>query len=169
MSDINTGVVVSLKVLGPDGRLEKRTNSGHCNMSASCQNRTHALQQTTYELHASFDHLVGGSRAPSGHARLCFHDRLWGPGSIAGWMRGTGAGHSTRPAPMQFLPGKLSSNWPSPSPQGSRNASLDRSDLDPCRFQRRGEGWQPKRSPRRRPSGSSSSKTRSNSINKSST
>ena len=28
-------------------------------MSGLCQNRTHALQQTTYELHASFDHLVG--------------------------------------------------------------------------------------------------------------
>ena len=27
MSDIDTGVVVSLKVLDPDGRLEKRTNS----------------------------------------------------------------------------------------------------------------------------------------------
>ena len=49
---------------------------------------------------------------------------------------------------------KLSSNWPSPSPQGSLNAWLDRSDLDACRFQWRGEGWQPKRSPRRRPSGS---------------
>src|SRR6516225_9683006 len=41
---------------------------------------------------------------------------------------------------MQCLPDKLSLNWPSPSPQGSRNASLDRSDLDACRFQRRGEG-----------------------------
>ena len=39
---------------------------------------------------------------------------------------------------MQFLP--MSSNWRGPSPQGSRNASLDRSDLDACRFQRRGEG-----------------------------
>jgi hypothetical protein len=28
VSDIDTGVVVSLKVLDPDGRLEKRTNSG---------------------------------------------------------------------------------------------------------------------------------------------
>jgi len=27
VSDIDTGVVVSLKVLDPDGRLEKRTNS----------------------------------------------------------------------------------------------------------------------------------------------
>jgi len=29
VSDIDTAVVVSLKVLDPDGRLEKRTNSGH--------------------------------------------------------------------------------------------------------------------------------------------
>ena len=72
MSDIDTGVVVSLKVLDPDGRLEKRTNSRHLGMSALCQNRTHALQQTTYELHASFDYLVGGSRAPSGHAQLWY-------------------------------------------------------------------------------------------------
>src|ERR1700745_2468199 len=42
--------------------------------------------------------------------------------------------------------------------EATPEASLDRSDA--CRFQRRGEGWQPKRSPRRRPSGSSSSKTR---------
>ena len=33
VSDIDTGVVVSLKVLDPDGRLEKRTNSGHLGMS----------------------------------------------------------------------------------------------------------------------------------------
>ena len=40
MSDIDTGVVDSLKVLDPDGRLEKRTN---------------ALQQII----PLFDHLVG--------------------------------------------------------------------------------------------------------------
>src|SRR5262249_28291642 len=45
VSDIDTGVVVSLKVLDPDGRLEKRTNSGHVGMSALCQKRTYAPQQ----------------------------------------------------------------------------------------------------------------------------
>ena len=52
VSDIDTGVVDSLKVLDPDGRLEKRTNSRHLGMSALCQKRTLA------EL---LDHLVGGS------------------------------------------------------------------------------------------------------------
>src|SRR5262249_49112932 len=109
------------------------SSTGNPRLRGALPNRTRAPQQTTYELHASFDPLVGGSCAPSAAPLSCgFHDRLWGPGSIAGWMRGTG--HSTRPGPMQFLPGKLSSNWPSPSPQGSRNASLDRSDLDACRF-----------------------------------
>jgi hypothetical protein len=36
VSDIDTGVVVSLKVLDPDGRLEKRTNSRHLDNSALC-------------------------------------------------------------------------------------------------------------------------------------
>ena len=36
VSDIDTGVVDSLKVLDPDGRLEKRTNSRHAGMSALC-------------------------------------------------------------------------------------------------------------------------------------
>ena len=36
MSDIDTGVVVGLKVLDPDGRLEKQTKSGHADMSALC-------------------------------------------------------------------------------------------------------------------------------------
>src|SRR5215472_7127857 len=36
VSDIDTGVVVSLKVLDPDGRLEKRTNSAPLRMSALC-------------------------------------------------------------------------------------------------------------------------------------
>ena len=49
MSDIDTGVVVSLKVLDPDGRLEKRTNSGGLAMSASCQKGTYAVPQTTHE------------------------------------------------------------------------------------------------------------------------
>jgi len=43
VSDIDTGVVVSLKVLDPDGRLEKRTKSGHVGMSALCQSRPNAL------------------------------------------------------------------------------------------------------------------------------
>src|SRR5262249_12768753 len=45
VSDIDTGVVVSLKVLDPDGRLEKRTNNGRLVMSALCQSRTNAPQQ----------------------------------------------------------------------------------------------------------------------------
>ena len=40
VSDIDTGVVDSLKVLDPDGRLEKRTKRRHVGMSALCQNRT---------------------------------------------------------------------------------------------------------------------------------
>src|SRR5215813_2704026 len=55
VSDIDTGVVVSLKVLDPDGRLEKRTKSGHAGMSALCQKRTHALHQMA----PLFDHLGG--------------------------------------------------------------------------------------------------------------
>ena len=55
MSDIDTGVVVSLKVLDPDGRLEKRTNSRPLRMSALCQKPTFALQQRT----SLFDPLVG--------------------------------------------------------------------------------------------------------------
>jgi len=47
VSDIDTGVVVSLKVLDPDGRLEKRTNRRRLDLSALCQKRTHAVQQTT--------------------------------------------------------------------------------------------------------------------------
>ena len=39
VSDIDTGVVVSLKVLDPDGRLEKRTNSRYLGLSALCQKR----------------------------------------------------------------------------------------------------------------------------------
>src|SRR5215475_4597546 len=45
VSDIDTGVVVSLKVLDPDGRLEKRTKSRHVGTSALCQKRTYAVQQ----------------------------------------------------------------------------------------------------------------------------
>src|SRR5262249_38898044 len=109
-------------------------------------------------------HLIPSSAAPARRTAMLscgFHDRLWGARVYRRIDEGYGGReHSTRPGLMQFLPDKLSLNWPSPSPQGSRNASLDRSDLDACRFQWRGEGWQPKRSPRRRPSGSSSSKTR---------
>ena len=45
MSDIDTGVVDSLKALDPDGRLEKRTNSRGRGMSALCQSRPNAPQQ----------------------------------------------------------------------------------------------------------------------------
>ena len=47
VSDIDTGVVDSLKVLDPDGRLEKRTSSATTRMSALCQNRTNAPQQNS--------------------------------------------------------------------------------------------------------------------------
>ena len=40
MSDIDTGVVVSLKVLDPDGRLEKRTNKRRLDLSVLCQKQT---------------------------------------------------------------------------------------------------------------------------------
>jgi hypothetical protein len=39
VSDIDTGVVVSLKVLDPDGRLEKRTNGPAFGTSALCHYR----------------------------------------------------------------------------------------------------------------------------------
>ena len=55
MSDIDTGVVVSLKVLDPDGRLEKRTNRRRLDLSALCQKRSFALQQKS----SLFNHLVG--------------------------------------------------------------------------------------------------------------
>ena len=45
MSDIDTGVVVSLKVLDPDGRLEKRTSTDTTGMSALCQLQPFAPQQ----------------------------------------------------------------------------------------------------------------------------
>ena len=56
MSDIDTGVVVSLKVLDPDGRLEKRTSSAAAGMSALRRSRPNAPQQK-----AVFDHRVGGT------------------------------------------------------------------------------------------------------------
>ena len=43
MSDIDTGVVDSLKALDPDGRLEKRTNSRHLGMCALCQKQTRRI------------------------------------------------------------------------------------------------------------------------------
>jgi len=46
VSDIDTGVVDSLKALDPDGRLEKRTNSKRIDLSALCQKRT---SQTLWE------------------------------------------------------------------------------------------------------------------------
>src|SRR6266404_4654043 len=48
VSDIDTAVVDSLKALDPDGRLEKRTNSGRLGMSALCQEPTSAVQQNSY-------------------------------------------------------------------------------------------------------------------------
>src|SRR5437870_744702 len=45
VSDIDTGVVDGLKVLDPDGRLEKRPCSGHRWMSQKCQ-CAHQLNQT---------------------------------------------------------------------------------------------------------------------------
>ena len=55
MSDIDTGVVVSLKVLDPDGRLEKRTNSAPLRMSALCPK---ADIRSAAKTVSSFDHLV---------------------------------------------------------------------------------------------------------------
>src|SRR5262249_9565712 len=85
-------------------------------------NRTRAPQQTTYELHVSFDPLVGGSCAPSAATLSCgFHDRLWGPGSIAGWMRGTGAGalHAAGPhaVPARQIVFKLAQPFAPGQPQ----------------------------------------------------
>jgi hypothetical protein len=45
VSDIDTGVVDSLKALDLDGRLEKRTNGRRLAESALCQKRTYAPQQ----------------------------------------------------------------------------------------------------------------------------
>jgi hypothetical protein len=46
VSDIDTGVVVSLKVLDPDGRLEKRTKRPSLSLSQLCAiSGTHAVQQ----------------------------------------------------------------------------------------------------------------------------
>ena len=62
VSDIDTGLVVSLKVLDPDGRLEKRTKSRHVGTSALCQKQTFALQQICL-----FNHLVGAGEQRRGH------------------------------------------------------------------------------------------------------
>jgi len=43
VSDIALELLDSLKVLDPDGRLEKRTSTGAMEMSALCQKRTHAV------------------------------------------------------------------------------------------------------------------------------
>src|SRR5262249_35323207 len=67
VSDIDTGVVVSLKVLDPDGRLEKRTNSGRLGMSALCQKRTYAPRQKyRYSITSlARPDRVGGTSTPS--------------------------------------------------------------------------------------------------------
>ena len=72
MSDIDTGVVVSLKVLDPDGRLEKRTKSGHRGMSALCQKRTHAVpQNVSYSITSSARPSSGsGTAMPTALAAL---------------------------------------------------------------------------------------------------
>ena len=50
MSDIDTGVVDSLKALDPDGRLEKKqTSLLRAGTFASCQKGTYAVPQTTHE------------------------------------------------------------------------------------------------------------------------
>jgi hypothetical protein len=54
-------VVDSLKVLDPDGRLEKRTIEDRAGKSASCQSRPNAAQQNPL----LFDYLVGAGE----HAR----------------------------------------------------------------------------------------------------
>ena len=69
VSDIDTGVADSLKVLDPDGRLEKRTYALHHGMSALCRHkRTFAVQQVFL-----FDHLVGEreQRRRHGEAEYC--------------------------------------------------------------------------------------------------
>jgi len=48
VSDIDTGVVDSLKALDPDGRLEKRTNSRRLGLSALCQEQTYATLHTMF-------------------------------------------------------------------------------------------------------------------------
>ena len=45
MSDIDTGVVDSLKALDPDGRLEKQTFVPDLAMSRKCQERTLVRQE----------------------------------------------------------------------------------------------------------------------------
>src|SRR5262249_13328655 len=65
VSDIALELVDSLKVLDPDGRLEKRTWSDTTGMSALCQSRPNAPQQRT-----SLENLVGaaGQRQRNGDA-----------------------------------------------------------------------------------------------------
>jgi hypothetical protein len=54
VSDIDTGVVDSLKALDPDGRLEKRKSIRDL---AVCQEATYAPQQTA----PLFDQLIGSA------------------------------------------------------------------------------------------------------------
>jgi len=57
VSDIDTGVVDSLKALDPDGRLEKRKSIRDLAMSQMCQEATYAPQQTA----PLFDQLIGSA------------------------------------------------------------------------------------------------------------
>src|SRR6516164_3183447 len=97
VSDIDTVVVDSLKVLDPDGRLEKRPKSGHGLMSALCQSRpSRCSEEQCYSITSS-------ARAHSA-TRLRKSSKFWRSCSSANPMVNKGpipSAHNLRIAPSR--------------------------------------------------------------------
>jgi hypothetical protein len=72
VSDIDTALVDSLKVLDPDGRLEKQPKSGRSESADSCHSPTYAVQQIAI----LFDYLVSDGQQAGRHSRLQIDDEV---------------------------------------------------------------------------------------------
>src|SRR5258706_2632718 len=86
VSDIDTGVADSLKVLDPDGRLEKPTLLGAVGTAEKCQEPTHAPQQNrAYSITASAIEIrSGGTSRPIARAVLRLMTNSYLVGSSTG-------------------------------------------------------------------------------------